>query len=279
MTSRQAALATASALVCFTANSILCRFALADGAIDAATFTAIRLIGGAAALAVLVRGRGLLRGGSTRSALALFAYAAPFSFAYLELGAGVGALVLFACVQLTMIGFGIVRGERPSALAWLGLILATGGLVALTLRGADAPDPASTALMAVAGASWGVYSLRGRGVAGNALGATASNFVRTVPLAVALAVIAVLRSAVVLSPRGVALALASGVLASGLGYSLWYLALPRLSATRAAVLQLLVPILGAASGVVFLGEALSLRLVLSGAAILGGVGLVIRAKS
>jgi drug/metabolite transporter (DMT)-like permease len=273
------ALATASALVCFAANSILCRFALADRAIDAASFTAIRLIGGALALALLVRGRGLFKSGSTLSALALFAYAAPFSFAYLELGAGVGALVLFACVQLTMIGWGILRGERPSGLAWLGLVLATGGLAALTLRGAGAPDPSSTALMAIAGAAWGIYSLRGRRVAGDALGATASNFVRTVPLAIALAVVAVLHRGVMISPRGIGLALASGVVASGLGYSLWYLALPHLTATRAAVLQLLVPILGAASGVFFLGEALSLRLVLSGAAILGGVGLVIRAKS
>jgi len=219
------------------------------------------------------------RAGNNGSALALFAYAAPFSFAYLELGAGVGALVLFASVQLTMIGSGIVQGERPSVLAWLGLMIAALGLAGLTLRGAGAPDPASTFLMVLAGASWGVYSLRGRRAGLDPLAATASNFIRTVPLALALAAAMALTRGVVVSPRGALLALVSGVFASGLGYSIWYLALPHLTATRAAALQLLVPILGATAAVAFLGEALSLRLLASGAAILGGVGLVIRAKS
>ena len=267
------ALAAALALVGFAGNSILCRLALRGGEIDAATFTGVRLATGALALWLLAR----RPGGSWRSALALFAYAAPFSFAYLRLGAGVGAFVLFASVQATMLGTAVVAGERPGARVWLGLAIAVGGLVGLTLPGAAAPDPLGSALMMVAGVAWGVYSLRGRRVA-DPLAATAGNFARTLPLAALLILGAVARTPLSASPRGLALAAASGALASGVGYSLWYTALRVIRATTAAVLQLVVPVLAAAAAVVLLGEPPTIRLLVSGAAITAGVALALLAE-
>ncbi|HET9450073.1 MAG TPA: EamA family transporter, partial [Aggregicoccus sp.] len=212
------------------------------------------------------------------SALALFAYAAGFSLAYVRIGAGVGALLLFGCVQLTMLGAGLARGERPRALEWVGLAVALSGLVGLTLPGASAPDAVGALLMAGAGAAWGLYSLRGRG-ARNPLAATAGNFLRSVPLAALLWLLALLLGqASSASARGLALAAASGALASGLGYSLWYAALPSLSAARAAIVQLSVPVLAAAGAVLLLDEPLTQRLVLGGAALLLGVLLSLRAR-
>jgi len=271
------ALLTAATLIAFAANSVLCRLALRGDRIDAASYTAVRLVSGALVLAALAWPRRAAARGSWRSALALFAYAAPFSFAYLSLQTGVGALVLFGFVQATMLGWAIIEGERPRPLVWIGLVVAVAGLVVLTRPGGGAPDPAGAALMALAGAAWGVYSLRGRGSA-QPLVATAGNFVRTVPMA------AVLAAAVMVvggdrelhaSGRGLALAVGSGALASGLGYTLWYAALRGLTATRAAIVQLLVPLLAAAAGVALLGETASLRLVIAGAAITGGVALAI----
>lgn len=268
---------TALALVGFAGNSLLCRLALAAGAIDAASFTAIRLASGALVLLVLARGwRGGERSGSALSALALFAYAAPFSFAYLRLGAGMGALVLFGTVQATMIGWGVVRGERPGPIVWLGLALALGGLGGLVAPGATSPDLVGLASMSVAGVAWGVYSLRGRGAPGHPLATTANNFLYSVPLGAALVAAAAGLDGLDASARGVALAALSGGVASGIGYSLWYAALPGLTATRAAILQLLVPVLAAGGGIGLLGERLSLRLTLTGAAILGGVALAVR---
>jgi drug/metabolite transporter (DMT)-like permease len=278
---RRTALCTALALVGFAGNSLLCRLALADRTIDAASFTAVRLASGALVLVLLAgswRG-GLARSGSTLSAVALFAYAAPFSYAYLRLGAGVGALILFASVQATMIGWGLARGERPPLSVWLGLTLALGGLVGLAAPGASSPDPVGLALMTVAGVAWGVYSLRGRSGGGSPLATTASNFARSTPLAAALVAVAAFCAGLDASARGLVLAAASGAIASGLGYSLWYAALPGLTATRAAILQLLVPVLAAGGGVGLLGERVSLRLLLAGAAILGGVALAIRARA
>jgi len=272
--------ATAAALLGFAANSLLCRMALRTGEIDAWSFTAVRLGGGAAALLVIARfaGGARVRGaGSNASALALFGYAAAFSLAYLRLGTGTGALVLFGSVQVTMIGWGIARGARPSGAEWAGLALAAGGLALLTLPGAEPPDALGLGLMALAGAAWGVYSLRGRGSRAP-LAATAENFARSVPLAlVGLGVgfAASAPHAPHASARGVGLALASGIVASGLGYSLWYRALPGLSATRAALVQLVVPVLAAGGGILFLGESVSLRLVVSAAAILGGVACAV----
>lgn len=261
-----------AALCGFAANSLLCRAALGAHVIDAASFTAIRLVSGAAVLAILARGTA--RGaGSWASGVALFAYAAAFSFAYLRLTTATGALILFGLVQITMIGSGVARGERPRALEWVGIAIAIGGLVALTLPGLAAPDPLGAALMAIAGVSWGVYSLRGRG-ATNPLAVTADNFVRSLPLAVVLVIAVVLTDdAAAISPEGVGLAIASGAIASGLGYSVWYAVLPRLTATRAAIVQLSVPVLAASGGALFLAEPVTFRFAVCSAAILGGVAL------
>lgn len=265
----------ALALLAFAANSILCRRALGGDSIDPATFSTIRLACGAAALALFSRARRrrpLPVGGSWRSAGLLFLYAVPFSFAYLSLGAGTGALVLFGSVQATMIVAAIRSGERPHPLQWLGLVLALGGLIYLVSPGLRAPSASGSALMAVAGFSWGIYSLRGRN-ATDPLLETAGNFARAVPPA--LLVSLVFLPQVRVTPAGALLAIASGVLASGGGYVLWYAALAGLTATRAAFVQLPVPVLTAAAGVVFLSETVSLRLALASLLILGGVALAL----
>jgi len=237
----------------------------------------VRLVSGAAVLAWLVARRaesGRGRGNWTSGAW-LFAYAVPFSFAYRTLDAGTGALILFGAVQTTMLAAGLLGGERPRVSQWLGLAVAIGGLVYLLLPGAEAPGAAGFALMATAGAAWGAYSLRGRG-ARDPLGETAGNFLRSVPLvALVLAALSVFH-APRFSTEGVALAAASGALASGLGYSIWYAALPGLSAVQAASVQLAVPVLAAVGGVVFMSETVGLRLAVASALILGGVGLSLR---
>ena len=205
----------------------------------------------------------------------LFLYAVPFSFAYTLLSTGTGALILFGCVQLTMLSAALWLGERPNPLQWLGLFVAIGGLVYLLLPGLDAPSLPGAALMAVAGFSWGVYSLRGRR-AGDALAQTTSNFVRSVPMVAAASVIALPQFFV--QRDGVILAVASGAIASGLGYVVWYQALAGLTATRAAIVQLLVPILAALGGVLFLSEPISLRLALATVTVLGGIGLALYAR-
>ena len=260
----------------FAANSILCRMALQPGLADAATFTSIRLVSGALVLLALHHATAPARPagpqGSWTSAAALFAYAAAFSFAYLRIGAGTGALLLFGAVQATMLLWALHSGERLAAAEWLGLAAALGGLVALVLPGLTAPDPAGAALMVAAGVAWGVYSLRGRGTA-HPLAATASNFARAVPFTLALSLVDAGR--VHVTREGALLAAASGALASGVGYSLWYAALRGLTATRAAIVQLSVPVLAAAGGVLLLGEGLFARLVFAGIAILGGVALAV----
>jgi drug/metabolite transporter (DMT)-like permease len=269
---RTAAL-TVVALAGFAANSVLCRLALLHRHIDAASFTSLRLLFGAVALALLVRTlRAPRGGGSWPSAAALFAYAAAFSFAYLKLGAGLGALILFATVQGTMIGWACYRGHRPGFVEWLGLIVAMAGLVALTLPGLSSPDPLGAGLMTVAGIAWGAYSLRGRGSV-NPLGATADNFARTLPFAVAL-----FFWMTRVSIEGVVLAAISGAVTSGACYSLWYAALRRLATTQAAIVQLSVPLLAAIGGVMFLGEVLSLRLAVAGILILGGVAIALKTR-
>jgi drug/metabolite transporter (DMT)-like permease len=268
------------ALVAFAANSILTRLALGQQLIDAASFTSIRLSAGAVVLALLVRmqaGRWTpLAGRGIGGPLALLGYAAPFSFAYLRLGAAMGALVLFGAVQLTMIGYGLLRGERFTALAWAGLVLACGGLGALAAPAATRPDPLGFALMTVAGIAWGVYSIVGR-TTPDPLAANARSFLWSAPLALAMGALS--PTVALASSRGVTLALVSGAVTSGLGYAVWYRALPRLSVTQAAVAQLTVPVLAALGAVVVLGEQLSVRLVLAGAAVLGGVGLVLSARA
>ncbi len=267
---------TAIALLAFAANSIFARMALGGDTIDAVSFTTIRLISGAVTLLVIVlasrKGNDLLKGGSWISAAMLFIYALPFSLAYISLDAGVGALILFASVQITMVGVALVSGDRPHSLEWTGLAFAILGLIYLLTPGLTAPSLSGAALMAVAGVCWGVYSLRGR-KAHDPLADTAANFIRCVPAA--LIASAMFLDEIMLSPRGVILGVMSGALASGLGYVIWYAALRNLTATRAATVQLSVPIIAALGGVMFLAESLTMRLTLSSALILGGIGLAI----
>jgi drug/metabolite transporter (DMT)-like permease len=270
---------TLLALAAFATNSLLCRAALRPGLVDAATFTSVRLGSGAVALALIARGTGAGRGrsgGSWPSAVVLFGYASLFSFAYLRLDAGAGALILFGSVQATMIGWGLATGERPRAAEWAGLVISLAGLAVLTRPGQTAAPTGSALLMAVAGLSWGAYSLRGRGGA-DAVAANASNFARSVPMALAASLFALGRAHV--SCAGLALAVASGALTSGVGYAVWYSALRGLTASRAAIVQLAVPVLAAAGGVAFLGERVTLRLVVAGGLVLGGIGLAVTARA
>ena len=269
-----------AALAGFAANSLLCRAALRPGEADAATFTTIRLATGAVTLWLLARGTRapILGAGSWRGAVALFAYAAPFSFAYLRIGAGVGALLAFGAVQTTMIAWALRSGERPRPAEWAGLALALGGLVVLVSGGLSAPDPAGAALMLAAGTAWGVYSLIGRASVHPPLATTAANFARALLLSAALSAAAALWRPPHLTARGALLAAASGAIASGIGYSLWYAALRGLSATRAAVVQLSVPLFAAAGGVMLLGETITPRLVVAGVAIVGGVAVALASR-
>lgn len=269
---------TASALLAFAGNSLLCRAALQHTPIDAASFTTIRLASGALVLWGLVQltRRGATGRGSWPSAFALFAYAAAFSFAYVNLPTGTGALLLFGAVQTGMIGWGLVKGERFTSLQWLGLLLALGGLVGLLLPGLSAPPLGAALLMITAGLAWALYSLRGRG-AGDALRVTAGNFMRTVPVALGMSLLFINSAQV--DTAGALYAIASGAITSGVGYAIWYTALPQLKATTAATLQLSVPVIAALGGIAWLGEPLTLRLLLASAAILGGIALVIRKQA
>ncbi len=274
------ALATGVALVAFASNSILCRLALGARQIDPASFTTVRIVSGAAVLAALAavsrprRPRVRTRAGWT-SATYLFAYAIAFSLSYTTLGASTGALILFPCVQITMLVAALRAGERPRALEWLGLSVALAGLVYLVMPGLAAPSPAGAALMAAAGVAWGLYSLRGRG-SPDPLGDTARNFICAVPWALAVTVAAWSRAHA--SSNGLVLAAISGALSSGLGYVIWYAALRGLTATRAATVQLAVPVIAAVGGIVFLGEAVTTRLAIAAILILGGVGATLAAR-
>ncbi len=279
---RRIALATVLALVAFASNSILCRLALATSRIDPSTFTAIRIVSGAVTLAmiVVVRARSYCptrqthRAGWTSAAF-LYLYAIAFSLSYVTLTAGTGALILFACVQATMLAAAVRSGERPRALEWAGLALALGGLVVLVLPGLHAPNPIGALLMAVAGVSWGSYSLRGRGSV-DPLGDTARNFRFAVPLAVATMVASA--SNVHATRDGMALAALSGAVSSGIGYAIWYAALRGLTATRAAIVQLSVPVIAAWGGIAVLDETLSPRLVTAGVLILGGIAIALATR-
>jgi drug/metabolite transporter (DMT)-like permease len=266
---------TASALVAFAGNSVLCRLALGARAIDAYSFTAVRLGSGALALLLLNVWRQPLRvptNGSWRGAFFLVLYALPFSLAYVRLETGTGALLLFAAVQLTMIGSGLRSGERLLPVEWLGFVGAMGGVVYLVFPGLTAPNPMAATLMIAAGVSWGGYSITGK-TAGDPGSVTAGNFQRAAVLVVPAAVLA--WPWLSLSFRGVLLAAASGVLASGLGYTAWYAALKYLPVTRAALVQLSVPVIAAAGGATFLGETITIRLISASAVILGSVVLAI----
>lgn len=267
-------LATALAMLAFAGNSLLCRLALRDTALDPASFTGVRLLAGALTLWLLLRlgSQPAKKGGSWAGACALFVYAAGFSFAYRQLDTGVGALLLFGAVQLGMLLHGLRHGERLGAWGCGGLLLALGGLVALLLPGAGAPAPGGAALMLLAGLAWAVYSLLGRGAV-DPLAATAGNFLRAIPLTLLLSLALAAYSQP--DPLGLCYALLSGALTSGLGYAVWYSALRGLGSLQAATVQLSVPILAALAGALLLGEALSLRLALAAVAVLGGIALVL----
>jgi drug/metabolite transporter (DMT)-like permease len=266
---------TAAALIAFAANSILCRLALREAAIDPASFTIIRFLSGAIALLLVTARmprRTNVHAGSWASAFVLTLYALPFAFAYTQLSAGTGALILFGCVQITMLLAAVGTGERPRPRQWAGVAAALAGLIYLVLPGLSAPPLVAAVLMATAGVCWGWYSLRGRG-ATNPLQQTAANFVRGVPLIAAASLPWMPRAT--FSARGVLLAVASGTLASGLGYVAWYSALRRLTGLQAAVVQLAVPLIAAAGGVLLLSETLTPRLMIATVLVLGGIGLAV----
>lgn len=268
---------TALAMVAFAANSVLNRVALAEGEADALTYTGVRLGSGALMLMVILAWRGARpgwgrMGGSTGGALALFLYAIAFSYAYLDLAAGTGALLLFAAVQLGMLGWAIGQGDRPSSFEWAGFTVAVLFLVFLVLPGVTAPDPLGAALMILAGLAWAAYTLIGRGSAAPLVD-TGGNFLRCLPIALLLILTGLFSQTT--SLMGWLYAIASGALASGLGYAIWYSVLPALERSTAAYVQLTVPAIAAAGGVLFIAEPLTLRLVLCSLGILGGVALAL----
>lgn len=264
---------TVLAMLAFASNSLLCRLALKHTSIDPASFTTVRIVSGALTLWLITRTRagGATGSGNWPSALALFVYAAGFSYAYVSLPAAMGALLLFGAVQATMIGYALWVGERLLPRQWLGLLCAFAGLAGLLLPGLSAPPPVGSALMLGAGIAWGVYSLRARG-GGDPTRVSSGNFLRAAVMAVLLSGATVRWSSI--DTAGLVYALASGALASGVGYAIWYTALRGLKATSAATVQLSVPVLAAVGGIAFLGEAVTLRLLLASAAILGGIALV-----
>tara|TARA_R100001443_G_scaffold73745_2_gene81671 strand:- start:7277 stop:8086 length:810 start_codon:yes stop_codon:yes gene_type:complete len=262
-------------MVAFAANSLLCRAALVDTGIDAASFTSIRLISGALVLLLLVRLRHTrpVVTGNWLSALALFVYAAGFSFAYISLSAATGALLLFSAVQATMIGFGIYSGERLRKWQFAGLLLAGGGLIVMLLPGLSAPPLHGAILMLSAGVAWGMYSLFGKG-AGDPTAATTGNFLRAVPIALVISIVTF--NTVSLDIAGFWYAVASGALMSGMGYAIWYMVLPVLKATSAATVQLSVPVITALGGIIFLSEPITIRFIVASIAILGGIAMVLK---
>jgi drug/metabolite transporter (DMT)-like permease len=268
---------TAFTLVAFAANSLLCRMALGGQLIDPVSFTSIRLVSGALALILVIRLSGESNKpqqvkGSWGSGLALFGYAAAFSLAYVSLSTGMGALILFGSVQVTMIGVALKSGEKLGPVQWSGLAAAIGGFIYLVMPGISAPDPLGALLMCISGIAWGVYSVRGKGVSTPVV-MTAGNFARSAPMAIIASAIAF--SSVHLELFGILLALVSGMITSGLGYVLWYRALRSLTTAQASAVQLTVPAIAAFGGVAFLSEQVSFRLILGSALILGGVALAV----
>ncbi|MBT8350059.1 MAG: DMT family transporter [Deltaproteobacteria bacterium] len=264
------------ALIAFAANSVLCRLALGERTIDASGFTVIRLLAGAMVLLAIISIKGnktdLVTKGSWSASLMLFLYAITFSFAYITLNTGTGALILFGSVQITMILLSLISGDRLHITEWTGVIIAFIGFVYLILPGVTTPSAIGFLLMIVAGIAWGVYTLKGRS-SDDPLMDTAFNFLRTVPLVIILAIITVKN--VHYSYEGILLAAISGGITSGIGYAIWYVALGGLSATQAAVVQLLVPVIAAIGGIIFVSETLTLRLIVSATMILGGILMVV----
>ena len=264
-------------MIAFAANSVLCRLALKETGIDPASFTTVRLISGAFALALVIRVRTKAQAGDGNwlSAFALFAYAAAFSFAYVGLSAAAGALLLFGAVQVTMIGYGFWIGERLRLWQWAGVLLAVAGMVGFLLPGLSAPPISAAVLMLIAGIAWGAYSLRGRG-SRDPTGVTAGNFLRTIPMALVLVIAMLLtRQNLAWDVAGIGYAIASGAVTSGVGHAIWYAILPALRSTTASIVQLSVPLIAALGGVLVLAEPISARLAVASVAVLGGIALVI----
>ena len=268
---------TALTMVAFAANSLLCRMALGDPLVDPVSFTTIRLVSGALPLVAISRvvvepeSRRTTHG-SWGSGFALFAYAGAFSLAYVSLGAGMGALILFGSVQVTMLGAALTSGEYLKPAQWAGSLAAIGGLVYLVLPGISAPDPIGALLMCASGIAWGIYSIRGKGVSAP-VAMTAGNFLRSAPFAIAASAVALSR--VHLEPTGILLALTSGIVTSGMGYVLWYRVLRSITTSQASIVQLSVPVIASFGSVVFLSEVVSTRLVAASVVILGGVALAV----
>ena len=273
-------LLTAISLIAFAANSLLCRMALGTNLIDPISFTTLRLVSGALALILISRIRRGAVGpvkakGSWPSALALFAYACAFSLGYVSITAGMGTLILVGAVQITMLGWAIVTGEKLSRIRWLGSAISMGGLIYLILPGISAPDPVGALLMFVSGSAWGVYTIRGKG-ASAPIAMTTANFRWAAPLAILLSIIC--SATRHLEPSGILLAVLSGSITSALGYIIWYKALRHLTTSQASIVQLLIPVLTAFGGIVFLSEHISGRLLVGSALILGGVAMGIMKK-
>jgi len=270
---------TGLALIAFAANSILCRLALGSEAIDASSFTVIRLLSGTIVLLIIVtstrNNKNVSTKGSWSASLMLFIYAATFSYAYSSLDTGTGALILFGSVQVTMILLSVIAGTRLHFTEWAGVTIAFTGFVYLILPGVTAPSTIGFLLMAVAGIAWGIYTLQGRG-SKSPLMDTAYNFFRTTPFIILLAIITIKNTNY--SSEGIILALLSGGLTSGIGYTIWYIALGGLSTTQAAVLQLSVPVIATLGGVIFVSETITVRLIISAAMVLGGILLVTMGK-
>lgn len=268
---------TTLAMIAFAANSLLCRMALKETAIDAASFTSMRLLAGSAMLWLLMRWQHQipLRHGSWRGAFALFVYATAFSFAYRTINTGAGALMLFGAVQATMLITGFLAGERMNAVQGMGSAAAMIGLAILVSPGVEAPSVLDSVLMLASGVAWGLYSLLGRGLS-NPAAATAGNFLRTVPLSIALLLL--VSPWLYLDTPGVLYAIISGALTSGLGYVMWYRVLQHMRAMTASTIQLSAPILAALGGITLLGEAFTRDLFIASVLILGGIGLVLHGK-
>jgi len=259
-------------MVAFAANSVLCRYALQGQEIDAASFTSIRLLSGAIGLILLVsiknKGALQLKQGSWISALLLFIYATAFSYAYISLNTGAGALILFAAVQLTMVIVTILKGKMLSAFEWIGLFTAFSGLTYLLLPSASTPSWGGALLMVLSGVAWGFYTLAGKGTI-NPLVSTANNFLRTVPFIILLFIFTFEKAS--MSSTGIMLAIVSGAITSGFGYAIWYIAINGLTVTQAAVVQLTVPIIAAFGGVLFVSEPITIQLIIASILVLGGI--------
>lgn len=270
---------TVLALSAFAANSVICRLALSRQVIDPASFTGIRLLSGALVLILLVSVTGSRKDptdkGSWWSGFFLFLYAIAFSFAYISLDTGTGALILFAAVQITMITYALASGKKMNMKEWLGVLMAFAGFIYLVSPGVTAPSLNGLLLMTLSGIGWGIYTIRGKASA-NALQVNAYNFLRTLPLAGIMLLFSLKEMQA--TNEGVGLAILSGAVTSGIGYTIWYLALRGLTAVQASVVQLLVPVIAAVGGVIFLSELINQRLVIAAIMILGGIGLVVLVK-